>query len=408
MARLALLAVLAALAVALLVIGPAGAATFMVVASGTSFVPSTVTVAPGDTVEWMGVTGLHTVTSSSSNWQMRSAADTSFTFAAPGNYDYFCEVHGTAMSGRVVVGGAGAETATSTATATSTPVTTSTPASPTATATLGPGRASGTLVALLTGAGENPPVTTSGTGSVTLTLDTEGGVVTGTWNATGLSSNLIAAHIHRGARGTNGGIVVPFATPPSGGGSYSTTSSGVDDGLIREILANPAGFYVNVHTANNAGGEIRGQLSAPVGCGTGTLGALLLPSNEVPPRTAGATGEVTLTFDRAGGTITGTWNVVGPSGNIVAAHIHQNAAGANGPVVVPFNPLPTGGGRFSTTTTGVAPELIANILANPSAFYVNVHTDLNPSGETRGQLGCVAAGRKVFLPLIARLFGLND
>src|SRR5207244_11065553 len=124
-----------------------------------------------------------------------------------------------------------------------------------------------------------------------------------------------------------------------------------------EIRANPGGFYVNIHTTNNSNGEVRGPLLVRTACGTGALGASLLPSNEVPPKSAGAIGEVTLTFDQAAGTVTGTWNVSGPSGNITAAHIHQNAARANGPVVVPFSPLPTAGGRFTTTTT-VAPQLI--------------------------------------------------
>jgi hypothetical protein len=106
---------------------------------------------------------------------------------------------------------------------------------------------------------------------------------------------------------------------------------------------------------------------------------------------------VTLAFNPAAGTVTGRWNVVGATSNIVAAHVHQNAAGANGPIVVPFSGVPPAGGQFTTTST-VAPELIANILANPSAFYVNAHTAVNPAGETRGQLGCL----RVWLPLIPR------
>lgn len=396
MSRLPLLAAVVALAVAVAlgIIGQVGAATTTVMAtSSNTFNPSTATINVGDTVQWTGITGNHTVTSSSSNWSFRSVADTSFTFNAAGTYDYFCEIH-AGMTGRVIAQQAGA---------TNTPIPpTSTPGMPTATPTTGPAGSSGTLVALLIGAGQNPPVTTSGTGSVTLAFDANAGTVTGTWNATGLSSNLTAAHIHRGAPGTNGPIVIPFSNLPTNGGSFSTSNSGVDASLIREILGNPGGFYANIRTANNTSGEVRGPLQPPASCGTGTLNTTLLPSSENPPKSAGASGDVTLVFDQTAGTIAGTWNVGGPSGNITAAHIHQNALGANGPIVVAFTPLPTGGGRFSTTSTAVASQLIANILANPSAFYVNVHTDVNLAGETRGQLGCVASGRRVWAPLVAR------
>src|SRR6185369_11676192 len=116
----------------------------------------------------------------------------------------------------------------------------------------------GRLVALLTASNERPPTTGTGTASVTFTFDADAGTVAGTWNATGLTSSLTMAHIHRGAAGTNGGIVIPFSDVPSTGGSFSTSNRGVDPALIREILADPAGFYANIHTANNSGGEVRG------------------------------------------------------------------------------------------------------------------------------------------------------
>ena len=67
-----------------------------------------------------------------------------------------------------------------------------------------------------------------------------------------------AAHIHRGDAGTNGPIVVPFDSPASGGASGC--AQGVDVGLIQEIMADPAGFYVNVHNSTFPSGAIRGQL----------------------------------------------------------------------------------------------------------------------------------------------------
>ncbi|MCO8275532.1 CHRD domain-containing protein [Actinoplanes sp. TRM 88003] len=71
-------------------------------------------------------------------------------------------------------------------------------------------------------------------------------------------------HIHRGERGTNGDVVVPlFATPiPDGVVALSGTVPVTDAGLLREIKDRPRDFYLNLHTEEQPGGAVRGQLSA--------------------------------------------------------------------------------------------------------------------------------------------------
>ncbi|MEV6710747.1 CHRD domain-containing protein [Lentzea sp. NPDC051208] len=66
-----------------------------------------------------------------------------------------------------------------------------------------------------------------------------------------------AAHIHRGAKGTAGPVVVNLAAP-SDGTSYSCVQ--VDRALTREIAHKPGQFYVNVHNAEYPAGAVRGQL----------------------------------------------------------------------------------------------------------------------------------------------------
>ncbi len=67
-----------------------------------------------------------------------------------------------------------------------------------------------------------------------------------------------AAHIHTGAAGTSGDVVVNLNPSFNGGNATGTVSA--DPAVIDQILANPAGFYVNVHNAEFPNGAIRGQL----------------------------------------------------------------------------------------------------------------------------------------------------
>jgi hypothetical protein len=77
------------------------------------------------------------------------------------------------------------------------------------------------------------------------------------------------AHIHAAPRGVNGGIVVPLEVPTSGFSfdcitAQPDTTPNTPAVLVQSeldaIIANPAGFYANVHNAEFPGGAIRGQL----------------------------------------------------------------------------------------------------------------------------------------------------
>lgn len=72
-----------------------------------------------------------------------------------------------------------------------------------------------------------------------------------------------------------------------------------------------------------------------------------------------------------------------------AAHIHQGAKGASGPVVVDLKPEFTPGESAFTSPkkcVDVPAEISAALVANPSAYYLNVHSDAHPNGAVRGQL----------------------
>ena len=71
-----------------------------------------------------------------------------------------------------------------------------------------------------------------------------------------------AAHIHKGAKGENGPVAVPFAAPKD---STSTGCAKVEAMLLTDIGTNPTAYYINVHTADFPQGAIRGQLGKPLG-----------------------------------------------------------------------------------------------------------------------------------------------
>ena len=106
----------------------------------------------------------------------------------------------------------------------------------------------------LTGSNEVPPVTTSATGTANITVGADRSVKA---SVTAKDMTATASHIHMGAAGSNGPVIVPFAK--SGDNAFSAAP---DAKLTEEQYAayKAGNLYVNVHSAKNPGGEIRGQL----------------------------------------------------------------------------------------------------------------------------------------------------
>ena len=124
-----------------------------------------------------------------------------------------------------------------------------------------------------------------------------------------------------------------------------------------------------------------------------TLGAVLTGSQEVPPNTNPGFGNATVTFDATRQNINVTITVANLGATINNFHIHEAPAGSNGPVVV--NLIGLGGQFVNGTMTGtfaIAADVAQRMLANPSNFYVNVHTTALPGGAVRGQLAYVSGG----------------
>ena len=106
----------------------------------------------------------------------------------------------------------------------------------------------------LTGTDEVPPLSVPGSGSGTLRV-AEDGTISGSVTTKDVEGTM--AHIHRGAKGTNGPVIVPL---DKNGDTYTVPAGRkLTPEQIKDLKA--GNLYVNVHTAKNKGGEVRGQLT---------------------------------------------------------------------------------------------------------------------------------------------------
>jgi hypothetical protein len=119
-----------------------------------------------------------------------------------------------------------------------------------------------------------PPSVGAATPSGTASLTSNGGTLSYKVAVSGLSSAFSAAHIHGGAEGALGLVVVPLSLTAGADGKSASGEGVIDAAAIKgtnadaspmtmnDLLAalRSGGCYVNIHTAQNPKGEIRGQI----------------------------------------------------------------------------------------------------------------------------------------------------
>ncbi|MCX6538742.1 MAG: CHRD domain-containing protein [Acidobacteria bacterium] len=154
------------------------------------------------------------------------------------------------------------------------------------------------------------------------------------------------------------------------------------------------------------------SINPVVPSGVVTLVAQLAGTSNVPPAgslEAGATGSLQVTLTPAAdGAYTASFALslkglvksgvlpypLDNGSAIVAAYIHQGAAGTLGAPVVPLPTItqaapilsPTGTVLITISGVSVTSTAASGILANPSGYYFNLYSGLNPNGVLRGQL----------------------
>jgi len=224
-----------------------------------------------------------------------------------------------------------------------------------------------TYYADLDGTKETPPNASTAGGWARITLN-PGNTVTyevRVWGVTGTN-----AHIHEGAAGVAGGILIPLLGGPT---VWSGTSAALTAAQVTELQTQ--NLYVNVHSAAFSGGEIRGQLEGR----PRRFASFLNAKQEVPVGTSTATG--TGTFDVDLVTTDVTYNLTWNGTNGTNAHLHLGPPGVSGGIEFPLlGASPTWAG----TLAGVGEDEFTNF--QTSALYANIHSVSKPNGEIRGQV----------------------
>jgi hypothetical protein len=236
-------------------------------------------------------------------------------------------------------------------------------------------------VARLLGTNEAPAGDLDGVGTASITLDIvdetqpNGAEVCWDLNYTGITAPPISAHIHSGAAGTNGIIIIPFLPFSNLGTTTATGCSAASPTVVQQIIDNPSSFYVNVHTTDFPGGAIRGQLSkGPVPAGE----AHMLPAplraydsrdNNGPKIAAGETRTIGLTT-----------GLDGQNARVLAV-----PAGATAAIVTLTVTETVAGGylkMYSAATTEPATSSI-NWFASNQTFAVSTQVAVDASGQIK-------------------------
>jgi len=249
----------------------------------------------------------------------------------------------------------------------------------------GGGGGTGTNISIdipLSGYEVSPAVNTAGVGQADITVNDQTGVLSGTLTVMGLQGAPTVAHIHDGAAGTNGGVILaldsdinrPFVfTVPA-----NTTLSAGD---LAKLLGGQT--YLQVHSAAHTAGEVRGQILPT----TSNISRVAVPLSGQEVSTAvntAGTGKGVLLIDSSTGDVFGAVSTRNLQGAATAGHLHSGAPGTNGAVMVILSQDGNDSNLFTVpaSTTLNATDL-ASLLAGNT--YLQIHSAAHATGEVRGQ-----------------------
>ncbi len=234
-----------------------------------------------------------------------------------------------------------------------------------------------------------------GSGQVSATLTGTTLVVSGSFS--GLTSDLDVdvaggSHLHTGYAGQNGSIAFSLAATLDSdklGGTWEAENNTFTLTASQVAALKERRLYVNIHTLNYPGGELRGQLLPK----SDEYFAIIMSGGwEIPAVTTTARGSLVAELKGDVLHVSGSFSGLSSTADGVdegAAHIHRAAAGGVGDPAFTMMPVfdpGYKGGVFTANnnTFRLTPSQVATL--HNRRFYVDLHSILNPSGEIRGQI----------------------
>ena len=152
-----------------------------------------------------------------------------------------------------------------------------------------------------------------------------------TGSYTALSDSITGAHIHRGVVGASGSIIISLDRTGITAGELKVTETLTQN---FEDLLLAGNTYVNVHSKQKPGGEIRAQLTVATQGNTAMFTGRLQGAQEAPPNGSAASGTVAALLDNTTREIFVTGTFRGLALKATAAHIHRGPIGLAGPFIV--------------------------------------------------------------------------
>jgi uncharacterized protein (TIGR03437 family) len=218
-------------------------------------------------------------------------------------------------------------------------------------------------------------------------------------------------HIHSGLPGTAGAIAITATLPPGAipditgtsqiGPVYTevTVTNAAQAAAFNALFANPAAFYIDLHSVQNPNGIVRG----PIRPTDRTLFSLLLDSaNEVTPPSAPTQMPVALTIytlRREDGSVAAATALCDlalrfpNSTQTLGLYVHDAAPLTDGPTSIKLTPdfyVDTGFGNYYAWTAPIFQlATVFDLLKNPENHYLNLHTFDDPSGTARVQFAAL-------------------
>lgn len=253
------------------------------------------------------------------------------------------------------------------------------------------GEANAYFLCPLSGASEALPVRTDATGMLVLEVYRGRGTLSGSF--AGLLSNIATnlgggARLYYGLAGQAGPVIRPLninAAPDNRSGTFrpGNNTFGISPGLFDTLRTRA--IYINVHSINNPGGEIRGQLM-PVA--NAYFAANLTGFNVVQPHYSSGEGALKMELRGTSLTVTGSF-----AGMLDAYHpdnlrLHTGLAGAVGPADITLTPTSVNATDALIQATNNSFELTTAQMQAlfSNNYYCNIPSNTYPDGELRGQV----------------------